>query len=151
MGFSVAGGQADGDVFDGAAKACHRMTFEVREYQIGIILVKSGAHIVFAENGSALHRQCHRTVLILDLNIRNGGKAVILRHLVVHGGAGSGAAVGGVALHNRSVYQVDQIGNQLRAQAVAARLAGGEFHSNLTAGRPLQGFIRGYQCLRRDI
>ncbi len=40
------------------------------------------------------------------MKIRDLGEAVILRHLIVHGRLGAGAAISGVALHNRAVHSL---------------------------------------------
>ena len=64
---------------------------------------------------SACDRQFHRAVFIHQIEIRNRREAVILRNLMVHGGAAPGAAIGCIAFHNRSLQHFHQIANQFRS------------------------------------
>lgn len=86
--FSLAGTQADGDVFDGAAEARHSVALEVGEHQVGIVLREMGPHKVFGQPAAASDRERDRAVLVQDHHIGNIGEAVILGNLVVHGGIG---------------------------------------------------------------
>jgi hypothetical protein len=70
----------------------------------------------------------------------------------VHGGAGAGAAIGGVALHNGAVHLLHKVTDQLGPQIVARRrFAGGDLDGCLTFRRPAEGIVDLYQAFRRDI
>ena len=77
---------------------------------------------------------------------------MVLRHLVVHGGGGPLAAVGGVALHNGGIVQgLHQLPDKLRAQVVAPRLPGGQLHGDVPGGAGLQGLIYRHEALGGQI
>jgi len=77
---------------------------------------------------------------------------MILRHLVMHGGIGPRASVGGVAFHNGgAVKGLHQLSDQIRAQVIASRLTGGQLDRDISGWGSPQRFIDRDQSLRADI
>lgn len=107
--------QADGDILDRPAVARHGVALEMGQNQVRIILPEMLAHKVFLEVCSTVDRQGHGAVLIQNDHIGDVCEAVVLCHLIVHGGAGPGASVGGVALHDGAVHLLNHILDQRRA------------------------------------
>ena len=150
--FALLGPQADGNILDGPAETGHSVALEVGQHQVGIVVGKVFAYIVLAQMRSAADRDRHRAVLIQNDHIGNGSKAMILCHLVVHGGAGTLASVGGVALYDGAVHRLDNILNQFRAEVVAVwRFAGGQLYRDTSGWRPVQRLVDCHKPLRADV
>ncbi len=114
----------------------------------GIIVCKMGANIVLPQIRAAHDWERHGTVLVHNIHVGNGGIAVVLRHLIVHGGVGAGAAVGRIAFHNggvgqRSYQRADQVG----AEIVAPRFTGGQLYRDASARCPGKCSINCHQRL----
>ena len=125
MGFPFRGGNADGNILDGAAVSCHGMSLKVRQYYIVIIVLKMASHIVFLQICTACHWQGHGTVLVHNVYIRDFCIFVVFRHLIVHSSICTGTSVCGIALHNsRVIKRLYQIPDQVCPQIIAARLPG---------------------------
>ena len=77
--------QYPGKILDGPAKARHGVPLEMRKDNVRIIICKCGAYIIFRQHAVALNRQNHEAVLIQNLEIRDLGKAMGFRHLIMHG------------------------------------------------------------------
>ena len=85
--FPARGGDTDADILDCTAKACHRMSLEVREdHPVTVILcMASDDHLV--DPRSAGHGPLHFAFLIHQIKIGDRRVSVIFRDLPVHGRA----------------------------------------------------------------
>ena len=125
----------DRDIFDGSAHSRHRVAFEMREDQISIIFREMSSYQVFGQLRPAFHRKGHRAILVQHNKIRNLCKTMVFCHLIVHSGGRSLASVSSIVLHNRSVHQTDQVGDESRVQIIAGRrFARRQFHGYVFAG-----------------
>ena len=150
--FAHGGTEADGDVLDGPAEARHGVALEMGQHQEGIIVGEMAAHIIHVDADAALDRDLHAAFLIQNVQLSNFQQAVVLRLLPVHGCGGTAAAIGGIAFHDGAVHQMDQIGDQLRAQVVAAlAFAGGHFDAHPARQLHAQGLIGRDETLRGNV
>ena len=93
----------------------------MRPYQVGF------------QSSAALHRKLHRAIRIQNMHVCNGSETMILRYLHVHSRFRSGTAVGCIALHNRGIYRLNQILDQIRVQIVAGwRFTGGQLYRDVS-------------------
>ena len=135
MFLTFTGGDSDGDIFDSPSVACHGMSFKVGQHDIVIIIGKIGSYIVFCQIISTSNRQRHRTVFIHNIHIGNLCISMVLRNLIVHGGAGSGTPIGRVALYDGRVFKgLDKGSDQIRTKIVAARLTDRKLYSGIFPG-----------------
>ena len=112
------------------------------QHEVGAVVLEVPAHQVALDARATGDGDLHRAVLIEDLEVRNGGVAVVLRDLVMLGSRGALAGVGGVALDDRAVDLVHKIRDQLGAQIVAGgRLTGGELHGHGADRLPVERLI----------
>ena len=107
--FSGRAGNANGDILDRSAKTAYCMALEVGQHHIEIIIGKMPAYNILCQAFPALHRNAHIAVLIQNLHRSNRGKSVVLRCLIVEGGAGPTSTIGGIAVHNRPVHLLNQL------------------------------------------
>lgn len=122
------------------------------QHQIGVVIGKMGAHVIFLQVKAVRHGERHGALLILNVHVCNGGEAVVLRHLPVHGRGGPRAAVGGIAFHNGPVHLMDEIPDERRVEVVTRRrFSRGELHAHLSRGGPAHGLIDRHEALRGNI
>ena len=145
-------GDADADIFDGSAEAGHGVSLEMGENHPVRVVLRVAADDYLREPAAAGHGPFHFAFLIHQIEIRDSGKAVILSHLLVHGGGGAGTAVSRVALHNGAVHLLHQIFDELRAQIVACgRLAGRDLDGGFSGRGPAEGIVDFYETFRGDV
>ena len=109
-------------------------------------------HQIFRQSHTAFYRQWHRPFRIQNIHICNCCKSMILGYLHMHGCFYSGTAIRRVAFHNRPIYWLYQLLNQLRIQIVAGRrLPGAEFYCHLTFRCPAKRLINAHQSFRADV
>ncbi len=123
--------EADGDVLDRPAEARHGVALEVGKHQEGVVVRKVTADIIHAQPIAALDWKLHAVLGVQDVHLRDVSEAVILCQLHVHGGGGTAAAIGGVALHDGAVQHLHQVADQRGPQVVGAlALAGGQLDAH---------------------
>ena len=146
--FALGTAQADRNILNCPTKAGHGMTLKMGQHQITVIFREMRTHKILFQLGGNAHRHLHRqtdgAVFVQNLEVRNGGEAVVLCHLIMQRIAGTGAAIGSVALHNGAVHQLHQIFYQIWGKVVAGwRFAGGKLNGNFIAIKLLvQSLIR---------
>ena len=151
--FALGGGDADGDILQGAAEAAQHVALEVAEHQHSVKLSEPGTHQILGENGAAVDGQGERAGLVHDHHIGDLGEPVILGKLVVHGGLGTGAAVGGVGFDDGALHVLHQLLDEVGAQMVGlVGFAGVDLDRDVLTGELYaQGLINGHQGLRGNV
>ena len=108
---------------------------------------------VFLEILAVLHRQSDRTLGVLDIHLRDGGEAVLARHLHVRGRTGARAVIGGVAFDDRPLHRLHKPLDEVWIKkVVSAALSRADLDRHVFAlGPALQSVIDGDQARGADI
>ena len=125
---------------------------EVGEDRKIVVVGKVGAHIVLRQVGATLHGQGHGAVLVHNVYISDGGVAVVLHNLVVHGRVGPLATISHVVLHDGGAVEgLDQRTDQISTQVVAPRFSGRQLDCDIAGGGCLQRLIGRHEAVGADV
>ena len=150
--FSFRRRHADGNIFNGSSISCHRMSFKVRQNDIIVIICKMRTYLIFFQAAAAFHRNCHGTVCIHNIYVRNLRIAVIFRQLHMISRIRPVSAIGCIAFYDGSVYFFHKILYQFRTQIVASGFTCTDLDTRMVSHVfHVQSFIHLHQTVRADI
>ncbi len=138
-------------VLQRSAETTHHMALEMGQYHRKIVIEIMRPYDIFFQVLAVLHRKCHFTVGIHDIDRRNSRESMRFGCFQMVGRCGATAAVSRIALDNGTVHLLHQWRNQSRLQEVmASRFTRGEFHRNPTRCRTFEHIVDTHQIFWRD-
>ena len=141
---AVAGGHADGQLFQCAAVAAHGVPLEMGQHQHGIVLRQIFAHKILLNDLAVRDGQLHvRAFRVQQVHLEPVAPAVGGQGFPVLFGGVALPVIGGVAFHHGAAHRLNGGFPEFRAQEVlVAHLAGmqldGHIAGQFLAGEPVQ-------------
>ena len=150
-GLATRRGDTDRHVLDGTAETAHGVPLEVREDDREVVVEEAASHDVAVEMFAARDRQLRLALGIHDDHRSDGRESVVGSRLEVALRIGTAAAVGRVALHDRTVHLPHQVADEGGLQeVVTAGFAGREFDGHIARGRAAERLVDLHEIFGRD-
>jgi hypothetical protein len=128
------------------------MSFEVGKHNMKIKLIKTGSYKVFRYAASAGNRDADVGSFVQYHYRGNGGKAVVLRNLIMCCGACPSAAVGGVCFNDSAVYLLNKVFYKIGFKVMGiAGFSGMQLDGYISACRKPQRFIGSHEAGRANV
>ena len=117
-GFASRRGDADRELLKRAAIAAHRVTFEMRKYEHGIVIVEILADEVLFDDFAVWNFKRRVGLGVHNIDREVIGPAVIFDELLMLLGGVASALVGGIALDDSAVDMFDDRAHKFRMEVV---------------------------------
>ena len=149
--FAVRRGYADGHVLERAAEASHRMAFEMRQHENGIVVVDMLADDVVGDVAVLGHRDLDFAAHVHDLDWRKIGVSVLFERGKAFFGGFTIAVVCGRAFHERAADLLHEVLDERRIEIIGFfRFAGMDFDGRFAFRLASERMVGGDEAFRCD-